>query len=109
VADRSARGTACRATAFVLDGEKTWISCGGFAGLLIVFANCDERRSVDNFQTDDFGGVGFGVETYQNKVDEQEALMHLADIVIDTCRAKSALLRTIAAVNIDADGANLTH
>ena len=44
-------------------------------------------------------GLGLAMQTYRDKLaDQQEVLMHLADMLIDTYAADSAVLRASAAV-----------
>ncbi len=72
----------------------------------------DERRAVDAFKKTALMVFGVAMQTYGQKLtDEQEVLMHLADIAIDLYSAESATLRaqsasegqaTRAALHVDA-------
>ena len=58
----------------------------------------DERRAVDAFKKTALMVFGLAMQTYGEKLtDEQEVLMHLADIAIDVFSAESAVLRARAA------------
>ena len=58
----------------------------------------DELRAVDAFKKTALMVFGVAMQTYGEKLtDEQEVLMHLADIVIDVFSAESATLRARAA------------
>ena len=58
----------------------------------------DERRAVDAFKKTALMVFGLAMQTYGQKLtDEQEVLMHLADITIDVYSAESATLRALAA------------
>jgi alkylation response protein AidB-like acyl-CoA dehydrogenase len=58
----------------------------------------DERRAVEAFKKTALMVVGLAMQTYGEKLtDEQEVLMHLADIAIDVYGAESATLRAQAA------------
>jgi alkylation response protein AidB-like acyl-CoA dehydrogenase len=58
----------------------------------------DERRAVDAFKKTALMIFGVAMQTYGQKLtDEQEVLMHLADITIDVFSAESATLRAHAA------------
>ena len=58
----------------------------------------EERRAVDAFRKTALLVFGVAMQTYGQKLtDEQEVLMHLADITIDLFSAESATLRAIAA------------
>jgi alkylation response protein AidB-like acyl-CoA dehydrogenase len=58
----------------------------------------DERRAVEAFRKTALMVFGVAMQTYGQKLtDEQEVLMHLADITIDLFSAESATLRAIAA------------
>src|SRR6195256_2777111 len=58
----------------------------------------DERRAVDAFKKTALMIFGLAMQTYGQKLtDEQEVLMHLADITIDVYSAESAMLRAQAA------------
>jgi len=63
----------------------------------------DERRAVDAFKKTALMIFGLAMQTYGQKLtDEQEVLMHLADITIDVFSAESAMLRAQAAVEAKA-------
>jgi alkylation response protein AidB-like acyl-CoA dehydrogenase len=58
----------------------------------------DERRAVEAFKKTALMVFGLAMQTYGQKLtDEQEVLMHLADITIDVFSAESAMLRAEAA------------
>jgi len=58
----------------------------------------DERRAVDAFKKVALMVFGLAMQTYGQKLtDEQEVLMHLADITIEVYSAESATLRAQAA------------
>jgi alkylation response protein AidB-like acyl-CoA dehydrogenase len=58
----------------------------------------DERRAVEAFKKTALMVFGLAMQTYGQKLtDEQEVLMHLADIAIDVYSAESATLRAQAA------------
>src|SRR6266487_1073556 len=58
----------------------------------------DELRAVDAFKKTALMVFGLAMQTYGTKLtDEQEVLMHLADITIDVFSAESATLRARAA------------
>ena len=60
----------------------------------------DERRAVDSFKKAAVMGLGLAMQTYREKLaDQQEVLMHLADMLIDTYAADSAVLRAAASAN----------
>jgi len=57
-----------------------------------------ERRAIEAFKKTALMVFGVAMQTYGQKLtDEQEVLMHLADIAIDVYGAESALLRALAA------------
>jgi alkylation response protein AidB-like acyl-CoA dehydrogenase len=57
----------------------------------------EERRAVDSFKKAVVMGLGLAMQTYREKLgDQQEVLMHLADMLIDTYAADSAVLRAAA-------------
>lgn len=69
---------------------------------------CDEHRSVENSKQTGLVVLASAMETYQDTLgDQQEVLMHLADIVIDIYSAESALLRAASAANTDTARATL--
>jgi len=58
----------------------------------------DERRAIEAFRKTTLMTFGLAMQTYGQKLtDEQEVLMHLADITIELFSAESATLRAIAA------------
>ncbi len=58
----------------------------------------DERRSIDAFKKTALMVFGIALQTYGPKVaDQQEVLMHTADILMDVYAAESAVLRATAA------------
>jgi alkylation response protein AidB-like acyl-CoA dehydrogenase len=58
----------------------------------------DERRAVEAFKKTALMVLGLGMQTFGQKLtDEQEVLMHAADILIDVFAAESAVLRAAAA------------
>jgi alkylation response protein AidB-like acyl-CoA dehydrogenase len=58
----------------------------------------DERRSVEAFKKTALMVFGVALQTYGQKIgDEQEVLMHTADILIDVYAGESAVLRATAA------------
>ena len=57
----------------------------------------DERRSIESFKKTALMVFGLALQTYgQAFGDQQEVLMHLADVMIDTFAAESAVLRALA-------------
>ncbi|HEY2905092.1 MAG TPA: acyl-CoA dehydrogenase family protein [Vicinamibacterales bacterium] len=59
----------------------------------------DERRSSDAFKKTALMVFGMALQTYGPKIaDQQEVLMHSADILIDVYAAESAILRATAAL-----------
>ncbi len=68
----------------------------------------DERRAIESFKKVALMVLGLAMQTYREKLtDEQEVLMHVADIVIDVYSAESALLRAAAASQRKAPRADL--
>ena len=68
----------------------------------------DERRAIDAFKKVALMMLGLAMQTYGEKLtDEQEVLMHVADIVIDVFSAESAVLRAAAASGRRAQRADL--
>jgi alkylation response protein AidB-like acyl-CoA dehydrogenase len=58
----------------------------------------DERHAIGSFKKTALMVFGLAMQTYGTKItDEQEVLMHLADIAIDVYSAESATLRAQAA------------
>ena len=63
-------------------------------------ALADERRAVESFRKTALMVLGLAMQTYGEKLaDQQEVLMHLADILIDVYSADSAVLRASAALD----------
>jgi len=59
----------------------------------------EERAAVETFKKAALMALGFAMQTYRQRLgDEQEVLMHLADILIDVFSAESAVLRAQAAL-----------
>ena len=57
----------------------------------------DERRAVETFRKTALMVLGLAMQTYGERLaDQQEVLMHLADILIDVYSADSAVLRAAA-------------
>jgi alkylation response protein AidB-like acyl-CoA dehydrogenase len=57
----------------------------------------EEKRAVESFKKATLMVLGLAMQTYREKIaDEQEVLMHLADMLIDTYSAESAVLRAAA-------------
>ncbi|MBS1819875.1 MAG: acyl-CoA dehydrogenase family protein [Acidobacteria bacterium] len=68
----------------------------------------DETRVVDQCKKASLMVLGLAMQTYREKLgDQQEVLLHAADIVMDTYAAESALLRARAALAADATNAQL--
>ncbi len=68
----------------------------------------DERRAVAAFKKASLMVLGLAMQTYREKLGEQqEVLLHLADMIIDTYAAESALLRASAAATANRTGAAL--
>ncbi len=68
----------------------------------------DERRAIEAFKKTALMVFGLALQTYGQKLtDEQEVLMHLADITIDVYSAESATLRAQAAAAAQAPRAEL--
>ncbi len=68
----------------------------------------EERRAVDAFKKTALMVLGLSMQTYREKLaDQQEVLMHLADLVIDVFSAESAVLRAVAASNRQSPRAGL--
>jgi alkylation response protein AidB-like acyl-CoA dehydrogenase len=60
----------------------------------------EERRSVESFKKSTLMVFGVALQTYGQKFsDQQEVLMHVADMLIDVFAAESAVLRAIGASN----------
>ena len=57
----------------------------------------EEARVVEHFKKATLMALGLAMQTYREKLgDQQEVLMHIADMVMDTYAAESALLRARA-------------
>jgi len=57
----------------------------------------DEHRALQSFKKATLMVLGLAMQTYREKLaDQQEVLMYLADMLIDTYSAESALLRAEA-------------
>ncbi len=68
----------------------------------------DELRAVEAFKKASLMVLGLAMQTYREKLaDHQEVLLHLADMLIDTYAAESALLRASAAATAGRSGAAL--
>ena len=68
----------------------------------------DERRAVESFKKASLMVLGLAMQTYREKLaEQQEVLLHLADMIIDTYAAESALLRASAAAAANRTGAAL--
>jgi len=68
----------------------------------------DELRAIASFKKTSLMVLGLAMQTFGTKLtDEQEVLMHLADIAIDVFSAESAVLRALAASNAKAPRAAL--
>jgi alkylation response protein AidB-like acyl-CoA dehydrogenase len=58
----------------------------------------DERRVVESCKKASLMALGLAMQTYRESLgDQQEVLIHIADMLIDTCTAESALLHALAA------------
>ncbi len=68
----------------------------------------EERRAIEAFKKIALMVLGTSMQTYGEKLaDEQEVLMHLADILIDVYSAESAVTRATAAVEARSPRADL--
>ncbi len=68
----------------------------------------DERAAVQAFKKVALMALGLAMQTYREKLaDEQEVLMHVADVIMDTYAAESAVLRALAALSDRNDRAPL--
>jgi len=68
----------------------------------------EERRAVEAFKKAALMVFGIALQTYGQKLaDQQEVLIHLADILMDVYAADSAVLRAIAATDAAAPRASL--
>jgi alkylation response protein AidB-like acyl-CoA dehydrogenase len=68
----------------------------------------DERRAVESFKKACLMVLGLAMQQYRESLpDQQEVLLHLADMLIDTYAAESALLRALAATDARRQGADL--
>jgi alkylation response protein AidB-like acyl-CoA dehydrogenase len=78
-------------------------------------ALADEKRAVESCKKASLLILGLAMQTYRDKLaEQQQVLMHLADMVIDTFSAESALLRAeasraarIATADLQADAARI--
>jgi alkylation response protein AidB-like acyl-CoA dehydrogenase len=84
-------------------GPPSMPSTGDADGVL-----ADERRAVESFKKTSLMVFGLAMQTFGTRLtDEQEVLMHLADIAIDVYSAESAVLRAQAASAVNASRASL--
>ena len=68
----------------------------------------DERRAVEAFKKAALMVLGLAMQTYGEKLaDQQEVLMHLADMLIDVYSAESAVASRTAAAEADRPDAAL--
>ena len=68
----------------------------------------EERRAIESFKKTALMVLGLAMQTYMQKLtDEQEVLMHAADILMETFAAESAVLRAMAAPTTERDRAAL--
>jgi alkylation response protein AidB-like acyl-CoA dehydrogenase len=68
----------------------------------------EERAAVDAFKKVGLMALGLAMQTYREKLgDQQEVLMFLADILIDTYAADSAVLRARSAARSRSAAASL--
>jgi alkylation response protein AidB-like acyl-CoA dehydrogenase len=68
----------------------------------------DERRAVEAFKKTALMALGLAMRTYGTGLaDQQEVLMHVADILIDVFSAESAILRAQAVSDANAGRASL--
>ena len=68
----------------------------------------DERQAVDAFKKSALMVFGVALQTYGQKIaDQQEVLMHIADMLMDVYAADSAVLRATAASHTRAARASL--
>jgi len=68
----------------------------------------DERQAVDAFKKSGLMVFGVALQTYGQKIgDQQEVLMHIADMLMDVYAADSAVLRAAAASHTKAPRASL--
>ena len=68
----------------------------------------DERRVVDSCKKASLMALGLAMQTYRDALgDQQEVLIHVADMLIDTYSAESALLHALAATASNAPRADL--
>jgi len=94
---------AARALQEELLGPPSMPAAGDDDGVL-----ADERRAVASFKKTSLMVFGLAMQTFGTKLtDEQEVLMHLADIAIDVYSAESAVLRAQAASASNASRAPL--
>jgi alkylation response protein AidB-like acyl-CoA dehydrogenase len=74
-----------RGDKYILNGTKSWVSTGGDAGVLVVFAKTDPAagaRGVTAFLVEP-GFKGFRVSRYEDKMGLRSS--HTAEIVFDDC------------------------
>jgi len=65
----------------------------------------EEQRAIESFKKVTLMVLGLAMQTYGTKLsDEQEVLMHAADIIMETFAAESALLRAASAGSAGASG-----
>ena len=68
----------------------------------------EEKRALESFRKAALMVLGLAMQTYREKIgDQQEVLMHLADMLMDTYAAESAVLRASAALESGAGNASL--
>jgi hypothetical protein len=68
----------------------------------------DERRALAAFKKTALMTFGLAMQTYAGDLaEQQEVLMHVADILIDLFSAESAILRARAASSVDLPRASL--
>jgi alkylation response protein AidB-like acyl-CoA dehydrogenase len=68
----------------------------------------DEKRAVESFKKASLMVLGLAMQTYRDKLaDQQEVLLHMADMAIDTYAAESTVMRALAATEAGARNAPL--
>jgi len=68
----------------------------------------EEKRAIESCKKASLMVLGLAMQTYRDKIaDQQEVLMHLADMLIDTFSAESSWLRAVAASKRNAPRAEL--
>jgi alkylation response protein AidB-like acyl-CoA dehydrogenase len=71
-------------------------------------ALAEEARAVDHFKKASLMVLGLAMQTYRETLaDQQEVLLHVADMIIDTYAAESALLRAVSSSARGVTGADL--